>query len=302
MLLRTRLDDYLRATISQQLVDEAREDFALALGHPAATDREALERILSQLDEATVTPVSAGPNGGGGVRLRPPHLGAPIERPLKGLDVGAVPFSVLEAAATAFGGEPGAIYLRRDDVQLQKQLRQLREDVESCLDAAPDQWERAVAQLPPRVWQAAQSVFESRGEDADRPTDGKAQLQLLRRVLEEAGIKTLKLKGSVHQQTSALDEFQKEDLDPKKDARVLLLLSRDESASGANLTTANHAIFVHPLLTTSQYEYEASETQAIGRIRRYGQTRLVHVWRFLIKDSIDTEVFKQRTDAVTTAA
>ena len=121
-------------------------------------------------------------------------------------------------------------------------------------------------------------------------------------VLEEAGIKTLKLKGSVHQQTSALDEFQKEDLDPKKDARVLLLLSRDESASGANLTTANHAIFVHPLLTTSQYEYEASETQAIGRIRRYGQTRLVHVWRFLIKDSIDTEVFKQRTDAMTTAA
>ena len=98
------------------------------------------------------------------------------------------------------------------------------------------------------------------------------------------------------------DEFQKEELDPKKDARVLLLLSRDESASGANLTTANHAIFVHPLLTNSQYEYEASETQAIGRIRRYGQTRLVKVWRFLVKDSIDAEVFKQRTDAMTTAA
>ena len=32
--------------------------------------------------------------------------------------------------------------------------------------------------------------------------------------------------------------------------------SRDESSSGANLTTANHAIFVHPLLTSSQYEYE----------------------------------------------
>ena len=75
-------------------------------------------------------------------------------------------------------------------------------------------------------------------------------------VLEAADIKTLKLKGSVHQQTGALDEFQKETLS-KKDARVLLLLSRDESASGANLTSANHAIFVHPLLTTTQYEYEA---------------------------------------------
>ena len=118
-------------------------------------------------------------------------------------------------------------------------------------------------------------------------------------VLAEAGIKSLKLKGSVHQQTGALDEFQKEELGPK-DARVLLLLSRDESASGANLTSANHAIFVHPLLTNSQYEYEASETQAIGRIRRYGQTKLVKVWRMLVKDSIDTEIYKQRTEAMKT--
>ena len=66
---------------------------------------------------------------------------------------------------------------------------------------------------------------------------------------------------------------------------------------GANLTSANHAIFVHPLLTHSQYEYEASETQAIGRIRRYGQTKLVKVWRLLVKDSIDTEIYKQRTEA-----
>ena len=106
-------------------------------------------------------------------------------------------------------------------------------------------------------------------------------------------IKALKLKGSVHQQTGALDEFQKEDL-KKGDARVLLLLSRDESASGANLTTANHAIFVHPLLTTTQYEYEASETQAIGRIRRYGQTKTVKIWRMIIRDSIDAEIIEQR--------
>jgi hypothetical protein len=53
--------------------------------------------------------------------------------------------------------------------------------------------------------------------------------------VEAAKIKTLKLKGSVHQQTGALDEFQKDDFG-KEDARVLLLLSRDESASGANLT------------------------------------------------------------------
>ena len=60
------------------------------------------------------------------------------------------------------------------------------------------------------------------------------------------------------------------------------------------------AHFVHPLLTNSQYEYEASETQAIGRIRRYGQTKLVKVWRMLVKDSIDTEIYKQRTEAMKT--
>lgn len=119
--------------------------------------------------------------------------------------------------------------------------------------------------------------------------------------VEAADIRTLKLKGSVHQQTGALDEFQKEELG-KDDARVLLLLSRDESASGANLTSANHAIFVHPLLTATQYEYVASETQAIGRIRRYGQTKVVKVWRFIVRDSIDAEIVKQRGGGDSTAA
>ena len=32
------------------------------------------------------------------------------------------------------------------------------------------------------------------------------------RPYTQGGVKTLKLKGSVHQQTGALDEFQKEDL------------------------------------------------------------------------------------------
>ncbi|KAG8694079.1 hypothetical protein FRC08_008724 [Ceratobasidium sp. 394] len=68
----------------------------------------------------------------------------------------------------------------------------------------------------------------------------------------------------------------------------------DESASGANLTTANHAIFLSPLLTTSPHIYDACETQAIGRVRRYGQTKLVHVWRFLTVDSIDTEIYEDR--------
>jgi SNF2 family DNA or RNA helicase len=34
--------------------------------------------------------------------------------------------------------------------------------------------------------------------------------------------------------------------------------------------------------------------QAIGRVRRYGQARPVHIWRFLASSTIDTEIYDQR--------
>merc|ERR1712060_250187 len=107
------------------------------------------------------------------------------------------------------------------------------------------------------------------------------------------GIEALQVKGSVHQKTSALDAFQKEKLE-KNDARVLLLNLKDESASGANLTAANHVIFVHPLLAASQQEFTACETQAIGRVRRYGQNRCVYIWRFISRDTMDQEIYESR--------
>ena len=78
--------------------------------------------------------------------------------------------------------------------------------------------------------------------------------------------------------------------------RVLLLFMADESASGANLTAANHVIFVHPLLAKSQQAYEQCRTQAVGRIRRYGQTRVVHVHDFLAEVRFGVEAF-ERFDA-----
>jgi hypothetical protein len=51
---------------------------------------------------------------------------------------------------------------------------------------------------------------------------------------------------------------------------------------------------VHPLLASTQQEYVAYETQAIGRIRRFGQKKTVHCWRFLAEDTIDTEIYAQR--------
>ena len=108
-------------------------------------------------------------------------------------------------------------------------------------------------------------------------------------ALTDAGVEAVEVKGSVHTKTKALDSMQEEG-----GPRVILLNLADESASGANLTLCNHAIFVHPMLVESQQQYTACETQAIGRIRRYGQTKKVEIWRYIVQDSIDEKIFNDR--------
>lgn len=60
------------------------------------------------------------------------------------------------------------------------------------------------------------------------------------------------------------------------------------------MTKINHAILLHSLYTETQQEFNASETQAIGRIKRYGQQRLVNIWRILAKDTMDTKIYDER--------
>ncbi|VDC03465.1 unnamed protein product [Peniophora sp. CBMAI 1063] len=108
-------------------------------------------------------------------------------------------------------------------------------------------------------------------------------------VLSARGIQFLEIRGSASAKSKSLEQFQNGSKE-----RVLLLNVMDESASGANLTGANHAIFLSPLLTESQEEYDACETQAIGRLRRYGQRQTVHIWRFVTMDTMDVEQYEKR--------
>ncbi|KAF8845040.1 hypothetical protein BDN67DRAFT_893327 [Paxillus ammoniavirescens] len=103
-------------------------------------------------------------------------------------------------------------------------------------------------------------------------------------------IKFLEIRGSATQKSKNLEKYQED-----SEERVLLLNVMDESASGANLTSANHAIFLSPLLAPTQEIYDACETQAVGRLRRYGQDKLVSIWSFLTLDTIDVEIYEQRT-------
>ncbi|KAG8221025.1 hypothetical protein J3R82DRAFT_2535 [Butyriboletus roseoflavus] len=109
-------------------------------------------------------------------------------------------------------------------------------------------------------------------------------------ALKAHKIKFLEIRGSASQKSKNLEKYQNND----GEERVLLLNVMDESASGANLTSANHAIFLSPLLAPSQEIYDACETQAVGRLRRYGQEKHVRIWAFLTLDTIDVEIYEQR--------
>ncbi|KAK6345242.1 hypothetical protein TWF718_007168 [Orbilia javanica] len=110
-------------------------------------------------------------------------------------------------------------------------------------------------------------------------------------VLQGAGITVEHLSGSSKDKSDGLTLFQKND-----SRRVLLLEAMAEAAAGANLTVANHVIFLSPLFAENEHQYTAAETQAIGRVRRYGQKKTVHIWRLMMKDTIDDDIYQERNN------
>jgi len=112
-------------------------------------------------------------------------------------------------------------------------------------------------------------------------------------ALESVGVKTLQVKGTVQNQIKALSVMQKE-VPSHGDPKCLLLTMDDESSSGVNLTHANHAVFVHPLLAGTQQLYDAYETQAIGRVRRFGQKKTVHIHRYICSETIDSDIWEEK--------
>ena len=85
----------------------------------------------------------------------------------------------------------------------------------------------------------------------------------------------------------------------------MVLNASDETAAGLNLQNANHVIFVSPLLRDSQYTYDATMAQAIGRVRRHGQKKPIFVHRIVALDTIDVDILEhreRRTEAITESA
>lgn len=107
-------------------------------------------------------------------------------------------------------------------------------------------------------------------------------------ALQEFEVQHLTLQGSVWARRSALMQFQYEADSPR-----MLLLSLEESASGTNLTAANHVIIVHPMEAATREEAVAFEMQAVGRVRRPGQSRKIYIWRFVTVGTIEQQITEE---------
>lgn len=73
----------------------------------------------------------------------------------------------------------------------------------------------------------------------------------------------------------------------------VLMLSLEKSPSGMTLTCANHVFLVHPMVAESATLAVGYECQAIGRVRRPGQEKTVHVWRFVTSGTVEEKLLEQ---------
>ena len=82
----------------------------------------------------------------------------------------------------------------------------------------------------------------------------------------------------------------------------VLVLSSQHHASGINLQCATSLIILHPYCTPtaadpsdiSYAQLAAYEAQAVGRIRRYPQTRTVRVYRVFAQGTIEESLYAAR--------
>ena len=115
-------------------------------------------------------------------------------------------------------------------------------------------------------------------------------LSLIGKTLSENGIANCFVKGNLWSRNSAISKFRNGKTLSGEDNKVIML-SLNNSASGTNLTEASHIFFVEPI-NASIDEVRAIEGQAIGRACRLGQKRKVELYRILVKDTIEEDIYK----------
>jgi SNF2 family DNA or RNA helicase len=116
-------------------------------------------------------------------------------------------------------------------------------------------------------------------------------LSLIGKTLSDNGIANCFVKGNAFCRNNAISKF-KSGKTLSGEPNKIIMLSLKNSASGTNLTEATHIFFVEPINARIE-EVEAIEGQAIGRACRLGQKQKVDIYRILIKDTIEEEIYNK---------
>ena len=118
-------------------------------------------------------------------------------------------------------------------------------------------------------------------------------LKLISKVLNDFDIKHLFMKGNVNVLNKNITKF-------KTDSSYkVIMLSSETSASGNNLTEANHIIFID-VLNADKEKTQSIEQQAIGRSVRLGQKKNVIVKRIIMSNTIEQEYYDKNKYNVST--
>lgn len=103
----------------------------------------------------------------------------------------------------------------------------------------------------------------------------------LEETLNQEGIGSLKLENP-----EDINEFK------NNPSKKVLILSSVKNASGIDLSFVSNIVIFEPIIGDTLFLRDI-EKQIVGRIYRINQTENINVYRFIIKDTIEEEIFKK---------
>jgi hypothetical protein len=125
----------------------------------------------------------------------------------------------------------------------------------------------------------------ARGERAVMFVQWTSLMRVVRAMLNSGNIVAVALAGNANMMAAAQHKF------VTGQAHVLLL-SLEWCTSGLNLVHANHVIFAHALVAFEPERHRRLVQQAVARVKRYGQTKDVHVHWFISGDTDEERLYR----------
>jgi len=157
-----------------------------------------------------------------------------------------------------------------------------------------DKHEKAVSdcQFGTKIGQIVKQLGQIRAENAQGRAlifvQWRSLASKIAAALLDSKVPVLTLHGGVSEQQQTVAMFTAAGAE-----HVALILAMEDDDSGLNLTCANHVFFVHPMDVVSRHIAVACERQALGRVRRRGQLKEIHLYRFVTEGTVEESLARE---------